>query len=68
MSHSLTPPSDDVFHHFIATPLDTLLAEHQAVCPEDRVLALFYHCVAEVPAYRRFLESQNINPAEITSY
>jgi phenylacetate-CoA ligase len=68
MSNSLTPPSDDVFHHFIATPLDALLAEHQAVNPEALVLALFHRCVAEVPAYRRFLESRGVNPAEINSY
>ena len=68
MSNSLTPPSDDIFHHFIATPLDTLLAEHQAVNPEVRVLALFHRCVAEVPAYRRFLEARGVNPAEVNSY
>ncbi len=68
MSNSLTPPSNDIFHHFIATPLDMLLSEHQAVNPEDKVLALFYRCVAEVPAYRRFLEARGVNPVEITSY
>ena len=68
MSNSLTPPSDDVFQHFISTPLDTLLAEHQSVNPEDKVLALFHRCVAEVPAYRRFLETRGVKPAEITSY
>ncbi len=68
MSNTLTPPSDDVFQHFINTPLDTLLAEHQAVNSEEMILALFHRCVTEVPAYRRFLEAQKINPAEITSY
>ena len=64
----LLAPSDDVFHHFISTPLDTLLAEHQAVNPEDKVLSLFHRCVAEVPAYRRFLEARDVNPAEINSF
>ena len=68
MSNSLTAPSDDVFHKFISTPLDTLLAEHQAVNPEDKVLSLFHRCVAEVPAYRRFLEARDINPEEINSF
>ncbi len=69
MSNSLTPPpSGDVFHHFISTPLDTLLAEHQADNPEDKVLALFHRCVAAVPAYRRFLAARGVNPAEITSF
>ena len=68
MSNSLTPASDDIFHRFISTPLDTLLAEHRAVKPEAKVLALFHRCVAEVPAYRQFLESSGVNPAEISSF
>ena len=68
MSNSLTPTSDDFFHHFIATPLDTLLVEHQSVNPENKVLSLFHRCVAEVPAYRRFLEARGVNPAEIISF
>lgn len=55
-------------HHFISTALDTLLAEHQTISPKDKVLALFQRCVAEVPAYRHFVESHGINPAGITSY
>jgi phenylacetate-CoA ligase len=68
MSSSLMPPSTDAYNHFISTPLDALLAEHQAVNPEDKALALFRRCVAEVPAYRQFLESQKVNPAEVNSY
>ncbi len=67
MSNSPTS-SDDIFHHFVSTPLDKLLAEHQTVKPEAKVLALFHRCVAEVPAYRRFLEAQGIKPTEIKSY
>ncbi len=68
MSNTLTPPNGDTFHHFVSTPLDALLAEHASVNPEDKVLALFHLCVAEVPAYRRFLEARGISPAAITSY
>ena len=68
MPNLFTPPSDDVFHHFIATPLDTFLAEHQAVNPEDKVIALFQRCAAEVPAYQKFLEARGVNPEEITSF
>jgi len=68
MSNSLTPPSDDVFHRFIFTPLDTLLAEAQVDGSEDKVLSLFHRCVAEVPAYRKFLQSRGVNPEEVTSY
>ena len=60
--------SADIFHHFVSTPLDKVLAEHQAIEPEAKVLALFHRCVAEVPAYRRFLDTHVIKPAEITSY
>ncbi len=68
MSNLLTPPADDVFYRFIATPLDRLLAEPQATNPEGKVLALFHRCVAEVPAYRQFLESRGVNPGKITTY
>ncbi|MGZ8190995.1 MAG: phenylacetate--CoA ligase family protein [Methylococcaceae bacterium] len=68
MSNSLIPPSDDIFHHFISTPLDTLLAEYQTVNSENKVLSLFHRCVTEVPAYRQFLEAWSVNPAEITSF
>jgi phenylacetate-CoA ligase len=59
---------NEVHHHFISTALDALLAEHQDISPEERVLALFQRCVAEVPAYRQFVESHDIKPAEIKSY
>jgi phenylacetate-CoA ligase len=59
---------NDTRQNFISTPLDALLSEHQAISPEGKVLALFQRCVAEVPAYRHFVESRGIIPAEITSY
>ena len=68
MSHSLTLPTNDVFNHYIATPLDTLLMEHQSINPEYKVLALFHRCVVEVPAYRQFLEAQGVKPEEINSF
>jgi phenylacetate-CoA ligase len=68
MSKSLTPPSDDIFQRFISTSLDALLEEHQAINPEAKVLALFHRCVAEVQAYRQFLEARGVKPAEITDF
>lgn len=62
-----TSPADDVIHHFFATPLNTLLAERQAGNPEEKALALFRRCVAEVPAYVDFLRSRGIDPVEINS-
>jgi phenylacetate-CoA ligase len=52
----------------ISRSLDALMAEHQAISPEEQVLALFQRCAAEVPAYRHFVESHGINPAEVKSY
>lgn len=65
MSNSHTPTSYDVCYHFIATPLNTLLAKQQAINSEDKVLALFHCCASEVSAYRKFLKARGINPAEI---
>ena len=68
MSHALTPRPDEYRQYFISTPLDKLLLDQQSINPEEHILALFHRCVAEVPAYRKFLEAQNINPANITTY
>ena len=61
MSNSLTSSVNDCFQHFITTPLNTLLAEQQTLAPEDKALALFQRCAAEVPAYTQFLAAQGIN-------
>ncbi|MGD0960224.1 MAG: phenylacetate--CoA ligase family protein [Methylomonas sp.] len=68
MSNLFSPPADAPFQRFFATSLDQLLAENLAIDPNENVLALFRRCVAEVPAYRRFLEAADINPASITGY
>lgn len=58
----------DAFQHFLATPLDALLAPQQAVSAEEKFLALFQRCAEEVPAYRQFLQAHRIDPARINSY
>lgn len=68
MPHALTPRPDEYRQYFISTPLDKLLLDQQSINPEDHILALFHRCVAEVPAYRKFLEAQNVNPTNITTY
>ena len=68
MSHALTPRPDECRQYFISTPIDKLLLDQQSINPEDHILALFHRCVAEVPAYRKFLEAQNVNPTNITTY
>ncbi|MCX7104433.1 MAG: phenylacetate--CoA ligase family protein [Methylococcales bacterium] len=68
MSHALTPRPDEYRQYFISTPLDKLLLDQQSINPEEHILALFHRCVAQVPAYRKFLEAQNVNPANIKTY
>jgi phenylacetate-CoA ligase len=68
MSETLTPKSNNRLDYFISTPLDKLLFDQQQINPEDHILALFHRCVAEVPAYRNFLEAQGINPSTITNF
>lgn len=68
MSNLLTPSSVDAFHRFIATPLDRLLAEHQTINPEEKVLAMFHRCAKAVPAYQKFLKAHDVSFADISSY
>ena len=68
MSHALTPRPDEYRQYFISTPLDKLLLDQQSINQEEHNLALFHRCVSEVPAYRKFLEAQNVNPTNITTY
>jgi phenylacetate-CoA ligase len=59
---------NEAYRHFMSTSLEALLAKHQATNPKERVLALYQRCVADVPAYRQFLEANGINPVGINSY
>ncbi len=68
MSNLLTPSSEDAFHQFVSTPLDMLLAEHQTINPEEKVLAMFHRCAKEVPAYQQFLKAHGVSFAEISAY
>ncbi len=53
---------------FISRDLSTLLAEQQAMDPEQQIVKLFQRCANEVPAYRAFLHSHNIDPGSVGSY
>ncbi len=50
---------------FFGTPLDRLLAEHAAVDPAERALALFRETARDVPAYRALLAEHAIDPATV---
>ncbi|OHX34483.1 phenylacetate--CoA ligase [Methylomonas sp. LWB] len=56
-----------VFQRFLTTPLDDLLGG-QDVKPEEKLLALFRRCAAEVPAYRQFLAERGVSPEQVVDY
>jgi phenylacetate-CoA ligase len=52
---------------FMAVSLDELFAEHRAVDPIERALALFAETARDVPAYRAFLGDHDIDPGAVRS-
>ncbi len=68
MSQSLQPKANDRFEYFLNTPLAALLAGDTAQTPEEKVLALFQRCAAEVPAYRQFLRAHEVEPEAISCF
>lgn len=60
--------SEEAFYRFINTSLDQLLEEQLVADPQGRLLGLFKRCAEQVPAYRHFLDSRRIIPAEINDY
>ena len=68
MQHQSSPSPPDSYNHFLATSLENLLAENQAVNPEEKFFDYFRHCLTQVPAYSAFLASCQVNPDETTCY
>lgn len=68
MSTTFTSITENADKNFTSKSLDTLLDEQHATNPEEKVLALFRRCVAEVPAYRQFLENHGVNTAAIIDF
>jgi len=70
-THELSNPTmtdlNAVFQRFLTTPLDDLLGG-QDVKPEEKLLALFRRCAAEVPAYRQFLAERGVSPEQVVDY
>ncbi|MFB2834428.1 phenylacetate--CoA ligase family protein [Floridanema evergladense] len=67
MQESQRQRSLQALEKFLATPLASLLQKDNATKAESATLALFHSVAATVPAYQRFLNTQNINPATIQS-
>ena len=65
MTQLSSPLSDAAFRRFLTASLDALLHDHIDFSPAAAALALFRRAAAEVPAYREFLRSRGVNPAEV---
>jgi phenylacetate-CoA ligase len=64
-----TPPANDsAFQYFLNTPLQQILDDHLATDPHAKLLDLFKRSIDQVPAYRHFLESQQVSPGQISDY
>ncbi|MCQ8103803.1 phenylacetate--CoA ligase family protein [Methylomonas sp. SURF-2] len=68
MPKQTIPNFDAAFARYGNASLDQLLDEQHAGDPQARVLALFKRCVEQVPAYRDFLATRKIDPAQITDF
>jgi phenylacetate-CoA ligase len=53
---------------FLNTPLKTTLQQQLQLNPETTILEHFHTVATTVPAYKAFLQTQNINPASIQSW
>ena len=66
LDHRQPQRAAEAWRHFVETPLDRLLAPAEAGGePEAAALALFTDMLAHVPAYRRFLAEQGLDPATV---
>lgn len=68
MTQPTLPANDAAFQCFLNTPLQQILADHLATDPQTKLLDLFKRSIEQVPAYRHFLESQQISSGQISDY
>lgn len=67
MHDVLTPAPEAAAQRFLLTPLDTLLQAGESSDGAREALDLFHAVARDVPAYRRLLAEQNIDPAAVRS-
>jgi phenylacetate-CoA ligase len=53
---------------FMSTPLEERLSRDHLLHARERVLDLFRRTVQEVPAYREFLATQQVDPTSVSTY
>ena len=68
MRQEQSQKSLQAFQEFLTTPLETRLNQHQHTSAQSNVLALFHDVATNVPAYKRFLAENNIDPISIQTY
>jgi phenylacetate-CoA ligase len=67
MDESKPQRAIEALRHFLGTPLDRLLDTAGAKDEEAAVFALYRDMLAHVPAYRRFLDANGVDPESIRS-
>lgn len=65
--HPKTERAASALAQFYATPLDSILSRHARAPIERFVLDFFQGVVRDVPAYRKFLEREGVDPRRVTS-
>lgn len=68
MKKALASQSKLVLDHFLNHSLDVLLTENAAISVTEKYLALFHYCANHTPAYKAFLEKQQVDPEQIKNY
>lgn len=53
------------WQHFLATPLEDMLARHRGTAAQEAALALFHGAARKVPAYGDFLAAQGVDPSKV---
>jgi phenylacetate-CoA ligase len=62
MDHPASSAQETAFERFLSQSLDDVIGLHESEDPDAAVLELFRQTVANVPAYRDFLERHGVRP------
>jgi phenylacetate-CoA ligase len=65
--HPKTERATSTLSKFYAEPIDRILSRHSRQQPEDYVLDFFRGVVRDVPAYRKFLEREGVDPERVAT-
>jgi phenylacetate-CoA ligase len=65
--HPKTERATNALAEFYADPIDDILSRHARERPEDYLLDFFRGVVRDVPAYRKFLEREGVDPERVVT-